>query len=424
MKTTLNEWLIENDNINILINSFLSFYNQDDNYLKIPENLIPPKIKNKFTNFYDEDDNVYSGNKKGINVQNITSWTSDYNIARGFAKNHGDDGEIYQMDKVEFKHRFNFVSMDLLYEYLMKNSTSREMDTKLNDQYNPESELVVLSIRNKIMEHVENNSVILITNKYRKFDEDIFNELDDEELYGFLVMIGNKEIGIVRVEDDIVENGIGYIFGLEVFEKNKGYGKKIIEKIFKTHTSQYSFVGKATKTSKEFWVRIGAKFDGDDYDFILNKSDFVNSFTINENINEHMQFNMDDKIKIAYNGVDRNKIYYDDKFVGWFGIRYMGDIKLSNLINFILTTDVENDIVFKNSIVFEGGFEIKNEYQNKGFGKKVISKIFNDNPKINNILLYALEEQNAIGFWLKIGGKIIFEEDGLVFFNLTRWNTI
>ena len=35
MKTTLNEWLIENDNINILINSFLSFYNQDDNYLKI-----------------------------------------------------------------------------------------------------------------------------------------------------------------------------------------------------------------------------------------------------------------------------------------------------------------------------------------------------------------------------------------------------
>ena len=41
---------------------------------------------------------------------------------------------------------------------------------------------------------------------------------------------------------------------------------------------------------------------------------------------------------------------------------------------------------------------------------------------INNILLYAFEEQNAVGYWIKIGGEIIFEEDGVIFFNLKREN--
>jgi hypothetical protein len=292
-KQFLNEQNKNENDIKILANSFLSFYIQEHGYSKIPEGLIPKNIKNKFTKYYDEDDNVYSGNKKGLNLENIVSWTSDYDVALGFSKIHGSDGMIYQMDKFEFKHRFNFVSMDLLYEYLLKNSIGREMDIKLNEQYNPESELVVLSIKNKVI--VENKKDIII-------------------------------------------------------------------------------------------------------------------------------FNSDDKIKIGYNGIDRNKIFYDDKFIGWFGIRYIGDVKLSDVVNFVLSTDVENDIIFKNSIVFEGGFEIKNEYQRKGFGKRVISKIFNDNPIIQNILLYALEEQNAVGYWLKIGGKILLEEEGVVFLNLKREN--
>ena len=297
IKTTLNEWLNEQvsneSNIKLLVKNFLSFYIQEHGYVKIPEELIPKNIKNKFTKYYDEDDNVYAGNKKGLNINKIVSWTSDYEVALGFSKIHGSDGMIYEMDKFEFKHRFNFVSMDLLYEYLLKNSIGKEMDKKLNDQYNPESELVVLSVKNKIIEQ-------------------------------------NKKDTIV--------------------------------------------------------------------------------------------FNSDDKIKIGYNGVDRNKIFNNDEFIGWFGIRYIGDIKLSDVVNFILTTDVDNDKIFKNSIVFEGGFEIKDKFQKQGFGKKVISKIFNDNPNINNILLYAVEEQNAVGYWIKIGGEIIFEEDGVIFFNLKRGN--
>lgn len=118
---------------------------------------------------------------------------------------------------------------------------------------------------------------IVITNKYQEFNQDVFNEVDDEELHGFIVKSGKKEIGIVRVEDDILERGVGYIFGLEVFEKGKGYGKKIIEKVFELHPNQKSFGGKATSTSKGFWLKLGAEFDGDKNDFILTKDKLFDS---------------------------------------------------------------------------------------------------------------------------------------------------
>jgi hypothetical protein len=115
---------------------------------------------------------------------------------------------------------------------------------------------------------------LVITKEFRDFDPEVFNELEDEDLSGYLVKDGNKEIGIVRVEEDILDNGVGYILGLEVFEKKLGYGKKIVDKIFELHPTQNAFGGKATKGSKSFWSKLGAKFDDDDdtYDFILEKN--------------------------------------------------------------------------------------------------------------------------------------------------------
>ncbi|MSP69098.1 MAG: hypothetical protein EXR20_02370 [Bacteroidetes bacterium] len=113
---------------------------------------------------------------------------------------------------------------------------------------------------------------IIVTNEYEEFDSEVFNELEDEILYGFVVKDENNRIGLVRVEDDIIELGIGYILGLEVFETNKGYGKKIIKKMFELHPTQHAFGGKATSTSKGFWLNLGAEFDGfDEYSFILSK---------------------------------------------------------------------------------------------------------------------------------------------------------
>lgn len=119
--------------------------------------------------------------------------------------------------------------------------------------------------------HLADGGKIKITNEYREFDADVFNEIEDEVLNGFLVKDGEKEIGIIRVEEDILDKGVGYIFGLEVFEKKKGYGKKIIEKVFELYPTQKSFGGKATTTSKEFWSKLGAEFEND-YDFVLNRN--------------------------------------------------------------------------------------------------------------------------------------------------------
>ena len=114
---------------------------------------------------------------------------------------------------------------------------------------------------------------IIVTNEYEEFDSEVFNELEDEILYGFVVKDENKRIGLISVEDDVIELGIGYILGLEVFEKNKGYGKKIMKKIFEIHTTQHAFGGKATSTSKGFWLNLGAEFDEfDEYSFILSKN--------------------------------------------------------------------------------------------------------------------------------------------------------
>ena len=59
-KQFVNEQKMNENDIKILTNSFLSFYIQEQGYTKIPEQLIPNNIKNKFTKYYVEDDNVYA----------------------------------------------------------------------------------------------------------------------------------------------------------------------------------------------------------------------------------------------------------------------------------------------------------------------------------------------------------------------------
>jgi L-amino acid N-acyltransferase YncA len=60
---------------------------------------------------------------------------------------------------------------------------------------------------------------------------------------------------------------------------------------------------------------------------------------------------------------------------------------------------------FENSAFFFGGFFTG--IQNQGIGKSIIYDIFKNNPKLENILLYTQED--AIGFWKKVGGEVIKE---------------
>jgi len=143
---------------------------------------------------------------------------------------------------------------------------------------------------------------VKITNEYREFDVDVFNEVEDEELFGFLVKDGKKEIGIVRAEEDVLDKGVGYILGLEVFEMNKGYGKKIIKKLFQLHPTQKSFGGKATSTSKGFWLKMGAEFENE-YDFILKRENlsYSKGGTIEEALERFDVTKLDAFEKMQYN---------------------------------------------------------------------------------------------------------------------------
>jgi hypothetical protein len=88
------------------------------------------------------------------------------------------------------------------------------------------------------------------------------------------------------------------------------------------------------------------------------------------------------------------------------------------------TTDisVDYDITFPNSILLSGGFIIKEKFRKKGIGEKTIKLIFDDNPDIDNILLYTIEWQGAVDFWYNIGGEQVLYNDknGLHFIKLSR----
>ena len=64
---------------------------------------------------------------------------------------------------------------------------------------------------------------------------------------------------------------------------------------------------------------------------------------------------------------------------------------------------------YTNSLFLQGGFVIKKENKKSGVGRETIKKIFFNNKQIDNILLYAIEWQGAVGFWTKIGGEIIYK---------------
>ncbi len=158
---------------------------------------------------------------------------------------------------------------------------------------------------------------IEVSDEIGYFNDLIFNELErDEILEGFVIYYNHrrKEIGLVNVEDDKFELGVGYIWGLELFEeyKGKGFGKKIMEKIFILHPTQYAFRGTSTKKSKGFWLNLGAEFDEfDEYSFILSK--------------DKLNYSDGGSLLLAPNGKPSNltpehyKLVREPAFKKWFG---------------------------------------------------------------------------------------------------------
>lgn len=69
-----------------------------------------------------------------------------------------------------------------------------------------------------------------------------------------------------------------------------------------------------------------------------------------------------------------------------------------------------------NTIFMFGGMAIM--LSGQGIGRKVIEKIFKDNPNIQHITLYTTDQ--AIGFWKKLKGKVLGEKDGTYYMQIDR----
>jgi predicted acetyltransferase len=94
-----------------------------------------------------------------------------------------------------------------------------------------------------------------------------------------------------------------------------------------------------------------------------------------------------------------NNIYLDGIKVGSFVIDTIG-----------IFNDIHNKKSYNNSIFFQGGFLIKNDFKNKGIGKETIKSIFKK-TNVDNIFLYTVDWQGAVDFWKKIGGEVIYRND-------------
>ena len=79
-----------------------------------------------------------------------------------------------------------------------------------------------------------------------------------------------------------------------------------------------------------------------------------------------------------------------------------GTMTFRNWTDSILNENVSASS-FPNSALLFGGFFTG--IQRMGIGKTIISDLFKSNPKLDNLLLYT--QDDAIGFWKKLGGKII-----------------
>ena len=69
-----------------------------------------------------------------------------------------------------------------------------------------------------------------------------------------------------------------------------------------------------------------------------------------------------------------------------------------------------------NSIFMFGGMAIM--LSGQGIGKDLIKTIFKDNPNIKHIMLYTTD--SALGFWKKVGGKILGEKSGNYYMRIDK----
>jgi 8-oxo-dGTP pyrophosphatase MutT (NUDIX family) len=107
---------------------------------------IPKELINKYpiwkygtltySNEIEDDNIIYAGIEKGRDLNDISSWSLDSETAEAFAEKY-DDAEVVELTPKQFRNSFDFVSLDVISDYLYANG----LNTEETDEYYSELEI-------------------------------------------------------------------------------------------------------------------------------------------------------------------------------------------------------------------------------------------------------------------------------------------
>ncbi len=112
-------------------------------------------------------------------------------------------------------------------------------------------------------------------------------------------------------------------------------------------------------------------------------------------------------------GIGAHFVFSGRQKIGMFHVKEIGTIQFDPM-DWIKQKGKGPSL--NNTIFMFGGMAIMQSGQ--GIGRQVIQKIFKDNPNIQHITLYTTDQ--AIGFWKKLNGKVLGEDNGTYYMQIDR----
>lgn len=89
---------------------------------------------------------------------------------------------------------------------------------------------------------------------YKKDEGKIYSPTKENTM---TILLANKPIGLIDLE--AIEKGFFHILMLEVFEKGRGYGKKIVQELQNCSEIEKLELNPSNKDSYNFWIKMGFK---------------------------------------------------------------------------------------------------------------------------------------------------------------------
>ena len=87
---------------------------------------------------------------------------------------------------------------------------------------------------------------------YKKDEGKIYSPTKENTM---TILLANKPIGLIDLET--IEKGFFHILMLEVFEKGRGYGKKIVQELQNCSEIEKLELNPSDNASYNFWIKMG-----------------------------------------------------------------------------------------------------------------------------------------------------------------------